>query len=122
VSEYLSGEFPHAERFETRVVLAAEVEIEPVSQLDLEEDPHVVRPLLFGNVDDEPAAQVVENMVGNRPIADRLLPIARRIVRRSLIIESGGVGAGRRRGRNVLAVVTAVLVSPMMSKRRGSVR
>ena len=74
---YLSGEFPHAERFETRVVLAAEVEIEPVSQLDLEEDSHVVRPLLLGNVDDEPTTQVVENMVGNRPIADRLLPIAR---------------------------------------------
>ena len=57
--------------------MAAEVEIEPVSQLDLEEDSHVVRPLLLGNVDDEPTTQVVENMVGNRPIADRLLPIAR---------------------------------------------
>lgn len=46
-------------------VLHAEVKVEPVGQLDLEAHPDSVVPLLTGDVQDEPAAEVVQYSGGD---------------------------------------------------------
>ena len=62
---HLSGEFAHAQWLETGVFLTTKVEVEPISQFDLEEDSDVIGALFFGNVDDESATQIVENVSRN---------------------------------------------------------
>lgn len=44
---------------------AVKVQIEPVSEFDLETYPYKVGALFDGHIDDEPAGQVVENVSGN---------------------------------------------------------
>lgn len=57
--EDLRGEVFYSHRFQLTVLLTVEVQVEPMSQLDLEEDTDKILTLFFWYVDKETTAEVI---------------------------------------------------------------
>lgn len=63
--EYSFGKVSYATVRSSWSVLHAEVQVEPVGQLDLEANSDSIVPFLTGNVQDEPAAEIIQNAGGD---------------------------------------------------------